>query len=90
MPDGASERPVICVELEATGVDRDALREELLALAARHRTTEDVREVLFLDRLPVDPRHQSKIERPKLARWAAEEIERAPVRVARARAARTG
>lgn len=89
VPDGASERPVICVELEATGVDRDALREELLALAARHRTTEDVREVLFLDRLPVDPRHQSKIERPKLARWAAEELERAPVRVARARAART-
>lgn len=77
--DGASERPVICIELEAeSDVDRDALREELLALAARHRTTQDVRDVLFLDRLPVDPRHQSKIERPKLARWAAEELERSP------------
>lgn len=73
VPAGAAERPVICVEVAAEhrDVDRDALRAELLALASTQRTTKDVREILFIDRLPVDPRHNSKIERAKLARWAA-------------------
>lgn len=73
VPSGASETPVMCVELapEHARADRDALRRELLALASEHAVTKDVRDVLFIDRLPVDPRHNSKIERPKLAKWAA-------------------
>jgi acyl-CoA synthetase (AMP-forming)/AMP-acid ligase II len=73
--DGASERAVICVELEPN-VDSAPVREELLALAASHTVTKNVSEVLFIDRLPVDPRHNSKIERPKLAKWAARELGR--------------
>lgn len=73
VPDGAAETPVVCVELapEHARADRAELRAELLALASQHAVTVDVREILFIDRLPVDPRHNSKIERPKLARWAA-------------------
>lgn len=73
VPDGQHERAVICVETEA-GVDRPTLRKELLALAGRHAVSKKINEVLFIERLPVDPRHNSKIERPKLARWAAEQL----------------
>lgn len=78
VPNGASETAVVCVELSAEHehVDRAALRAELLALARAHAVTKDVSEILFIDRLPVDPRHNSKIERPKLARWAAATIAR--------------
>jgi acyl-coenzyme A synthetase/AMP-(fatty) acid ligase len=72
---GSSEMlPVICVELadgHRSGSAQSALREELLALAAAHPTTKAIRHVLFHKRLPVDPRHNSKIERPALAQWAA-------------------
>jgi acyl-CoA synthetase (AMP-forming)/AMP-acid ligase II len=73
VPNGTSETAVVCVELEPAhaNTDRGLLRAELLALAAQHQVTKQVREVLFIDRLPVDPRHNSKIERGKLARWAA-------------------
>lgn len=72
VPNGASETPVVCVELwpEHANVDRAALREELLALASEHAVTKEVSDILFIDTLPVDPRHNSKIERPKLAKWA--------------------
>jgi acyl-CoA synthetase (AMP-forming)/AMP-acid ligase II len=71
--------PVICVELErrsAGARDLAVLREELLAMAARHPTTRTIRHVLFHPRLPVDPRHNSKIERPELSRWATEQLAR--------------
>jgi olefin beta-lactone synthetase len=68
--------PVICVEVEPTArdVDRDALRDQLLAMAAKNPVTAPIRHVLFRSRLPVDPRHNSKIERPKLATWAATKL----------------
>lgn len=78
VPNGSHEAAVVCVELQPDAVkaDRAALRDELLALAARHVATSEIEEVLFIDRLPVDPRHNSKIERPKLAKWAAEAVRR--------------
>jgi acyl-CoA synthetase (AMP-forming)/AMP-acid ligase II len=79
-PDSASHvTPVICVEIDdrAAGArDRAALREELLALAVANPTTRAIHHVLFHPRLPVDPRHNSKIERPELARWATEQFTR--------------
>lgn len=80
LPNGGSETPVLCVELSPAraSADRAALRHELLALGAKHAVTRDVREILFIDRLPVDPRHDSKIERPKLARWAAAHRKQSP------------
>ncbi len=75
IPTGSSERAVLCVELEnQRNVDHTALRKELLAIASAHDVTKDVSEILFIDRLPVDPRHNSKIERPKLAKWAASRV----------------
>jgi olefin beta-lactone synthetase len=75
--------PVICVELidgTTQGGELAALRDELLAIAARYPTTSSIRHVLFHARLPVDPRHNSKIERPALARWAARRLPRARAR----------
>ncbi len=74
--------PVICVEL-AEGRSRSAaelaaLRDELLAMAAANPNTQPIGHLLFRDRLPVDPRHNSKIERPELARWAARKLAREP------------
>jgi olefin beta-lactone synthetase len=77
--DGAGITPVICVELvdgATRGADLDTLREELVRLAATHPTTTAIRHVLFHSRLPVDPRHNSKIERPALARWATARLPR--------------
>ena len=71
--------PVICVELDTAAPRGDALvalRDELLRVAAEHPTTRQIRHVLFHPRLPVDPRHNSKIERPALARWAAAHLPR--------------
>jgi acyl-CoA synthetase (AMP-forming)/AMP-acid ligase II len=75
---GVTERgvvtPVLCVELEdgaVRGRELAAVRDELLALGAQHPQTREIRRVLFHPRLPVDPRHNSKIERPALRRWAA-------------------
>ncbi len=71
--------PVICVELTdgaTRGADLAVLRDELLARAARHPAARQVRHLLFHSRLPVDPRHNSKIERPTLARWAAGHLPR--------------
>lgn len=82
VPNGRSETAIACVELvrEHASSDRAALRKELLALAASHEVTREVSTVLFIERLPVDPRHKSKIERPKLASWAASAIGREPTR----------
>jgi len=71
--------PVLCVELKKGGAGRAelaSLREELLAMAAANPVTAPIRHVLFPPRLPVDPRHNSKIERPQLARWAARRLPR--------------
>ncbi len=76
---GVGTTPVICVELidgATRGGDLEALRAELLALAAAHPSTRAIRHVLFHARLPVDPRHNSKIERPALARWATNHLPR--------------
>jgi acyl-CoA synthetase (AMP-forming)/AMP-acid ligase II len=69
---GGAEVPVICVQLKPgqSGAQND-IRKSLLELAARHPVTALVKHVLFVERLPVDPRHNSKIERPALAKWAA-------------------
>jgi acyl-CoA synthetase (AMP-forming)/AMP-acid ligase II len=72
---GVRGTPVICIEVAHKDHDPAVLRAELLALAAAHPTTNQIRHLLFHRRLPVDPRHNSKIERPALARWAANRID---------------
>jgi acyl-CoA synthetase (AMP-forming)/AMP-acid ligase II len=81
IPDGDAELPVICVERwKGKGLDEAKLRKELLALGQTHPVTKGIRHVLFIDVLPTDPRHDSKIERPKLAKWAAAQLNTAAAR----------
>ncbi|WP_165865756.1 fatty acid CoA ligase family protein [Vallicoccus soli] len=67
-----AQRPVAVLELEPGHRASDALAREVLDLAASSPVTERVRTVLFYGkRFPVDIRHNAKIDRPALARWAA-------------------
>jgi acyl-CoA synthetase (AMP-forming)/AMP-acid ligase II len=68
--------PVLCVELQP-GTRRAARRtveRELLELADRYPHTRKIRQILFHPRFPVDIRHNAKIGRPELARWAATKL----------------
>lgn len=79
--DSGAPTPVICVELVPGAVRKDGLpvlRRELLSMAAAHPSTSSIRELLFHPSLPVDPRHNSKIERPQLARWATQQLRKGP------------
>jgi len=67
---GPVRRPVFVVEpAEGTAPD-DALRARLLDVAAADERTRAVRDLVFHSSLPVDPRHNSKIDREALGRWA--------------------
>jgi acyl-coenzyme A synthetase/AMP-(fatty) acid ligase len=72
-----AEMPVLCVELEK-GVrrsERAGIRRELQEIAARFDHTRNIREVLFHPGFPVDIRHNAKIGREALARWAAKRLD---------------
>jgi acyl-CoA synthetase (AMP-forming)/AMP-acid ligase II len=70
--------PVLCVELLASEkrANGDAVTAELLEIGARHDHTRTIRSVLFHPAFPVDIRHNAKIGRPELARWAARRLRR--------------
>lgn len=84
VPGPTGELPVLCVEVEpGVGKDElDGLHRELLARAADSGLANTIHAILFKDRLPVDPRHNSKIERPRLAKWAARQLSRSGPRSA--------
>ena len=69
-PAGRAE-PVLVVQLEDGTAASDALTAELLALGAADQRTAAITRVLYKDDFPVDIRHNSKIDRPQLGRWAA-------------------
>jgi acyl-CoA synthetase (AMP-forming)/AMP-acid ligase II len=65
--DPAGQRQaVVCVELHA-GTDRTTAAAELADVAAGTDAAELVDRVLFVDHIPVDRRHNAKIDRPRLA-----------------------
>ena len=75
-PDRGRQQPLIIVEPEAgqfpsTAADQEGLRKELLELGAQNELTTSIRQVFFHQSFPVDIRHNAKIFREKLARWAA-------------------
>ncbi|MCG6907213.1 MAG: AMP-binding protein [Desulfobacteraceae bacterium] len=74
------QTPVICIELEKTSrqADREALRRELLALACETPLTHKIETILFHPAFPVDIRHNSKIFREQLARWAERQVVSGP------------
>ena len=76
-PAGRS-RPVIVIEPESGrfpgGPRIEALTAELLELAGANELTRPIRDVLLHRSLPVDVRHNAKINREELAVWAAERL----------------
>lgn len=65
------QRPVLCVELEkGVKADKEKVRQELLAMGSAHIHTQAISAILFHPAFPVDIRHNAKIFREKLARWA--------------------
>jgi acyl-CoA synthetase (AMP-forming)/AMP-acid ligase II len=68
---GVDARPVLCVEVEPGVRPGPVLTAELLRLGAADEAAALVRAVLYHPRFPVDVRHNSKIDREALARWAA-------------------
>ena len=71
-PRGA-QVPVLVVQLEPGQVASDGLTAELRALGAADARTRTIERVLYRADLPVDIRHNSKIDRPLLAVWAQEQ-----------------
>lgn len=66
---GGKTNPALCVQLEPK-VKRHArkrIRQELLQIGAKHQHTRDIQKILFCSDFPVDPRHNAKIAREKLA-----------------------
>ncbi len=70
------QKPVICIELEKPSArkNRNNLVEELSTLAKGNAMTAKIGAFLFHKSFPVDIRHNSKIFREKLARWAKKKI----------------
>ena len=74
--DYGNQRPVLVVEARGrlSGSARERLRRDLILFAATHALTQDIDTVLFHGPFPVDVRHNAKIQREKLAHWAAEQL----------------
>jgi len=64
------QEPALVVQPAATVKDRTKLAEELRALALQHPHTIRINRILFHPAFPVDVRHNAKIHRLTLARWA--------------------
>ncbi|MGE5256403.1 MAG: fatty acid CoA ligase family protein [Hyphomicrobiales bacterium] len=74
--------PVICIELKKTKkrIARKSIQTELLELGSKHEITRPIRIVLFHNSFPVDVRHNAKIFREQLARWAAKRVKPGDIR----------
>jgi len=70
------QKPVICIELKRSRhkINKKDLKKELLELADQNEMTKDIKTILFHKSFPVDIRHNSKIFREKLARWAEKKL----------------
>jgi acyl-coenzyme A synthetase/AMP-(fatty) acid ligase len=72
--DVGTQRPVLIVEPEPGPRDDQELTDALLAVGTTEARTRPITTVLFHPGLPVDPRHNSKIDREALAGWAATRV----------------
>ncbi len=73
------QRPVIIIECNPDGRPADAsdeatLREELLDLGRASPLTESIDTLLFHSSFPVDARHNAKIRREDLTKWAVGKV----------------
>ena len=76
---GVDGEPVIIVELEPdAAVDKVQLARTLIGMSKKNARTERIERLLFHPGFPVDVRHNAKIHRGELARWAAQQT---PIRI---------
>ena len=75
VPDGATRKPVLCVELEKPAAEQDQTRitRDLEELAQRFGQTQSINSFCFHPGFPVDIRHNAKIGREALSKWAEEQ-----------------
>ena len=71
-----AQQAVICVELKpgTPSSKRQQVLNELRRIGAAFEHTADIHAFLFHPKFPVDIRHNAKIGREQLARWAAKEL----------------
>lgn len=68
-----SKRPAVVIELNADARERQsAVRTEIQELALKYDSTRGIVDVRFINKLPVDRRHNAKIDRPALSKDASE------------------
>jgi len=68
------KRPVICIQLKSGYHPTKKLIQELIEMGSSAMITKGISDILFKKEFPVDPRHNAKIFREKLAIWAAKRI----------------
>lgn len=70
------QEPVMCIELEpdARRKNRNQITRELITLARSSHITRTIENILYPTEFPVDIRHNAKIFREKLARWAQTQL----------------
>ncbi len=69
---GDAVQPGLCVEIESSAsVVWDTLESELRALGAEHPHTSGIQRFLLHGGFPVDIRHNAKVDRLALGRWAS-------------------
>ena len=74
-PDGSGlKKPVICIQLKPGFHPTKKLLKELIELGNSSGITKGISDILFKKDFPVDPRHNAKIFREKLALWAAKRV----------------
>lgn len=69
--DGTEIVSVICIEPAKNEKRKIYLHDELRSMASDNDVTRGIKDFLFHRKFPVDPRHNAKIFREKLAIWAA-------------------
>ena len=74
--EAGAQNPVMCIELEKSDIrkSRKEILVDLSTLAKGNAMTARIETFLFHKSFPVDIRHNSKIFREKLARWAKKKI----------------
>jgi acyl-CoA synthetase (AMP-forming)/AMP-acid ligase II len=68
-----NQEPALVVQPIESASDEPTLAQELRTLAQQHAHTAAIRRFFFHPSFPVDVRHNAKIHRLTLARWAAEQ-----------------
>ncbi len=77
VPGGREPVMVIETDTKNTGqVDHERIAAELSQLARQFPHTAGIRQFLFYPSLPVDVRHNSKINREQLAHWARQQLQK--------------